>query len=45
MQSLQPDERTELVIDTTTNTCPKCDAKIQRAGGCKHMTCKQESLD
>jgi len=37
---LKPDERTRVVIDTTTNACPKCHAKIQRAGGCKHMRCK-----
>jgi len=41
MESLPPDERTGLIIDTTTNTCSKCHAKIQRAGGCKHMTCKR----
>jgi len=31
--------RTRLQVHLTTQACPSCHARVQRSGGCAHMTC------
>jgi hypothetical protein len=45
-QDLRDDENEEayaLITDTTT-PCPKCKVRIEKDGGCDHMTCSQCSF-
>ncbi|AOA60925.1 GQ67_02009T0 [Komagataella phaffii] len=35
------DSETANWIDINTKQCPKCDAVIEKNGGCNHMTCKK----
>jgi len=34
------DIRTRLQVRLTTQACPRCHARVQRSGGCAHMTCR-----
>ena len=40
----QEEEKTAAALAKSTKPCPKCGAKIQKDGGCEHMTCKSDRL-
>ena len=36
--------RTAELLQSTTKECPKCRVRIERTGGCDHMTCEARSV-
>lgn len=40
MTGLTANEQAEKIIGYSTNQCPSCKVKIEKNGGCDHMTCK-----
>ncbi len=34
------EQATQAALATHTKTCPRCDVRIEKSGGCEHMTCE-----
>ncbi|KAK6453973.1 uncharacterized protein RJT20DRAFT_137455 [Scheffersomyces xylosifermentans] len=41
IKKCEDDSETANWIDANTNACPKCQASIEKNGGCNHMTCRK----
>ncbi|PAV60012.1 hypothetical protein WR25_18057 isoform B [Diploscapter pachys] len=43
MKKCQDDSETSNWINANTKECPKCNATIEKDGGCNHMTCRNQA--